>query len=400
MQDFGPNWVAVHLDSLAHNTMKVRELIGPAVQLLAVVKADGYGHGAVETAKTVLANGADRLGVFDLTEALILRKAGLNVPILVFCPPDPGQAEEVVRLGVDVTLNSLEVAREIGEYAYKSGVLVRTHIKVDTGFHRFGLHVADIPDFLSRLQDIRGLVIEGIYTHFAVHEKPAMRKQLSRFLQLVDRLETMGLKPPYVHAANSAGTVLLPESHLGMVRVGNLLYGWGPRHLLLKPAWQVMSTVKMVRRVRRGESVGYGSDFTARRDMTIAVLPLGFADGMMMYPSRPVSGVGDALRKSARVVLQGIRSLTGDARVRFGEHSAPLVGRVGMQHCAVDVSNLDVKAGDVASVECRVTAVPAHVPRVYYEHGRPVRVRVPDGYKTIELEQAEAGQKGPVWLQD
>ncbi|MEW6727115.1 MAG: alanine racemase [Bacillota bacterium] len=399
MLNFGPNWVAVRLDNLAHNTMKVRALIGPAVQLLAVVKADGYGHGAVETAKTVLASGADRLGVFDLVEASVLRKAGLNIPILVFCPPGPGQAEEVVHLGADVTLNSLDVAREIGEHAYKAGMLVRIHVKVDTGFHRFGLPAADVPDFLSRLQDVRGLVVEGLYTHFAAHEKSAMSKQLDRFLQLVDRLDNMGLKPPFIHAANSAGTVLLPDSHLGMVRVGNLLYGWGPGYLSLKPAWQVMSTVRMVRRVHRGESVGYGGDFTARRDMTVAVLPLGFADGMTMYPSRPVSGVGDALRKAARAALQGMRSLTaGDARVRFGEHPARLVGRVGMQHCVVDVSNLEVKPGDVASIECRVTAVPPHVPRVYYDRERPVRVRVPGEYKTVELEQVEASQKGPIWL--
>lgn len=375
----GPTWVEINLDNLAHNVREVRKMIGPRVSLLAVVKADAYGHGAVEVSRVVLAHGADRLGVFSLAEARELRAAGIKAPILVFATLLPEQVEDAAALGVAVSLADEETARALGAAGRRTGRAVPVHLEVDTGMRRGGVPPAAAPDMCARLAEIEGITLEGIYTHFAHPDARRNRRQLEQFTPVLAELTRRGLRPPIAHAANSAGVVGLPESYLDMVRVGNLLYGVGAHGsgLDVRRTWSLKARVVQVRRVARGEGVGYGSDFIANRDMTVGVLAIGLADGFMLDPVRPVTRPLDWFSRVVMAGLQGWRAMARGNGIWLGGRPARLVGRVGMQHCLVDVSDMGVRAGDVATVQCRWTAVSSRVPRVYIETGRPLKVALP-----------------------
>lgn len=375
----GPTWVEINLDNLAHNVREVRKMIGPRVRLLAVVKADAYGHGAVEVARVALAHGADRLGVFSLAEARELRAAGIKAPTMVFASPLLEQVDEAVALDVAVSVAGDDVARALGAAGRRAGRTVPVHLEVDTGMRRGGVPPAAAPDMCARLAEIEGITLEGIYTHFAHPDARRNRRQLEQFEPVLAELTRRGLRPPIAHAANSAGVVGLPESYLDMVRVGNLLYGVGAHGsgLDVRLTWSLKARVVQVRRVARGEGVGYGSDFIANRDMTVGVLAVGLADGFMLDPVRPVARPLDWLSRVVTAGLQGWRAMSRGNGVRLGGRPARLVGRVGMQHCLVDISGMDVQEGDVATVQCRWTAVSSRVPRVYIETGRPIKVALP-----------------------
>lgn len=382
----GPTWVEINLDHLAHNVREVRKMIGPRVRLLAVVKADGYGHGAVDVARVALAHGADRLGVFSLAEARELRAAGIKAPILAFATPLTEQVDEMVGLNVTVSIASVDLAGALAAAARRAGKVVTVHLEVDTGMRRGGVPPAAAPELVARIVGMDGLTLEGVYTHFAHSDARRNRRQLAQFMAVLDELVGRGLRPPLAHAANSSGVVGLPESYLDMVRVGNLLYGVGAHcsGLDVKPTWSLKARVVQIRRVARGEAVGYGSDFVAPHDMTVAVLAIGLADGFMLDPVRPVTRPREWL---SRVVATGLRSWRAMSRgngVYLGGSPALLVGRVGMQHCLVDVSNLPrISTDDVATIHCRWTAVSSRIPRVYIETGRAARVALPAERRVI-----------------
>lgn len=392
LQAVGPTWIEVDLDHIAWNVMAVRKMVGADTRILAVVKADGYGHGALEVAGMALACGADALGVFSIQEAAELRSAQITEPILMLGCPLPEQAQQVVELGLECTVHSALLAGVLGEAALRAGRTVKVHVEVDTGMNRFGAHPREVPEILRKIKGMPGVEVEGVYTHFVFADPRRNRRQLMRFLEVVKTLESEGLRPPVVHAANSEGCLLLPESRLDMVRVGNLIYGIAhiPHGVTAPPwefrnAWTLKSTVIQVRRVQRGESIGYGSEFIAPRDMTVAVLPIGLADGFMWDPVRPAGRIRDILSRMLSAGVHGWRSLSrGGVYLRGRE--VRLVGRVGMQHCVVDVSGIKgLKEGEVAVVRASRIAVSARLPRVYLEDGRPVRVSFPSERRAVSL---------------
>jgi alanine racemase len=392
LQSVGPTWIEINLDHIAWNVMAVRKMVGTDVKILAVVKADAYGHGALETAGMALACGADALGVFSVQEAEELRTAGITEPILMLGCPLPEQAETVVRLGLDCTVHSAPLAELLSNTALQAGRTLKVHLEVDTGMNRFGAHPRDVPDILRRTSSMRGIEVEGLYTHFVFSDPRKNRRQLSRFLELVDDLEKEGLRPPIIHAANSEGCLLLPESRLDLVRVGNLLYGIAhiPSGVASPPwefrnAWTLKSTVVQVRSVSKGEGIGYGSEFTAPRDMTVAVLPIGLADGFMWDPVRPAGKIRDVLTRMLSAGVHGWRSMSRGGVVLQGRE-VRLVGRVGMQHCVVDVSRISgIREGDLALVRASRIGVSSRVPRVYLEDGQPVRVSFPSERRAVAL---------------
>lgn len=366
-------WVEVDLDAIAHNLAAARGLVGDGVEVMAVVKANAYGHGAVEVARHALCSGATRLGVSSVAEADELRRAGIRAPILVFSPPLPAEMDRVVELGLTATVSSAETAGQL-ERAAACGRPVKVHVKVDSGLNRFGLPPQDAAGFLRALAGSPLLEVEGIYTQFP-HRNRRLQAQFRAFNGLLGRLQDEGLRPPIAHAANSTVLAEVPEAHLDMVRVGNLLYGFAPAsaRLDLRKTMYLRSSVVRVRRVKRGEPVGYEGDFVAPRDMTVAVLPIGFADGFMVDVVRPVSRWGDV---PARLALEGRRSLRALLRghgVTIRGRAVNLVGRVGMQHCCVDVTSLpDVEAGETATIATRYALTSPRLPRVYLRAGQPV----------------------------
>ncbi len=326
-----PTWVEVDLEAIAHNVQHIVEMVGPKVIVLAVLKADGYGHGAIRVARTVLNNGARYLGVASINEGAILRRAGITAPILVLGYTPTWQARELVLSGLSATVFNLDVARALSRAAADLNGRVPTHVKVDTGMGRLGLLPDEVLPFVLELQRLPNLVPEGIFTHFSVADSDPdyTRWQLNRFQQVLGMLAEAGVRPPLAHAANSAGVLTLPESHLDMVRPGIALYGLHPSPQVrcppdFRPALRFKTQVAQVKTLPPGSYVSYGNTYQTSGEQRIAVIPVGYADGFRRAP-----------RHWGEVLVRG--------------HRAPIVGRVSMDQTMIDVTAIPgVRQGDEA----------------------------------------------------
>ncbi|MEN9938142.1 MAG: hypothetical protein RLZZ387_4721, partial [Chloroflexota bacterium] len=323
-----PTWARIDLDAVAHNARRLREIAG--VPLIAVLKADAYGHGAVRVGRAALSAGAAMLAVATLGEARALREAGIAAPILVLGYTPPWQAREVALLGVACALFDMDTARALAEAGAALGRPVRAHVKVDTGMARLGLAPEEAAPFLRSLRGLGdGLVVEGLYTHFATADsadESFAREQLRRFRATLAEVEAAGLRPPIVHAANSAGLLRLPEARLDMVRPGIALYGLRPSAETplppdMRPALSFHSEVAQVRELPVDTPVSYGGAYRTPRPARIATVPVGYADGLRRSPPW------------REMLVRGAR--------------APVVGRITMDYAMLDVTDVPgVRRGD------------------------------------------------------
>ncbi|HEY6319457.1 MAG TPA: alanine racemase [Acidimicrobiia bacterium] len=329
MPDVRPTWGEVDLGAVRANTRRLASLADPAA-LLAVVKADGYGHGAVPVARAALEAGASWLGVALVEEGTALRAAGIEAPVLVLSEPPAGAAPVVVDAGLTPV-----VYTEPGIEALAKAVADRTadplpvHLKVDTGMHRVGCAPDEAADLVAAVTARPELRLEGICTHFAVADepdRPETRAQLDEFCRLVADLERAGTRPPLVHAANSAGLLQFPDARFDLVRVGIALYGVAPgptpSAVPLDPALSLRARVTYVKSLPAGARVSYGLRYALERPGTVATVPVGYADGV----PRNLGLLG------GEVLLHGRRY--------------PIAGAVTMDQLMVDVGEDDVEAGD------------------------------------------------------
>ncbi|MEO6893373.1 MAG: alanine racemase, partial [Ktedonobacteraceae bacterium] len=328
-----PTWVEIDLSAIANNARRIKELVGPRVRVLASLKADAYGHGALKVARTVLLNGVSMLGVATVSEAVPLREAGITAPILVFGYVPLWQMREAVRLDLTVTLYSLEAAHALSRAALALGRPVKAHVKIDTGMGRLGLRAEQIDEVLAFMRAVRllpGIEIEGIFTHFAMadmQEPLHAREQLARFQRVLHALETEQLRPPLIHAANSAALLSLPEARFDMVRPGIALYGLDPSAEVrlpqgFRPALAFKTQVAQVKTIPAGEGISYGCTYVTECPTRVAVLPVGYADGFRRAPAN-----------WGMVLIHG--------------QEAPILGRVCMDQCMIDVSHIpEVRMGD------------------------------------------------------
>ena len=328
-----PTWIEIDLSAIANNTRQVQALVGPRVRILASLKADAYGHGAVKVARTVLHNGASMVGVATVSEATPLREAGIQAPILVFGYVPLWQMREAVRLGLTITLYSLEAAAALSRAALALGQSVNVHVKIDTGMGRLGVRAEQIDEVVTLVREILalpGLRLEGIFTHFAMadtHDLTHAHMQLARFQAVLQTLETQGLRPPLVHAASSAPMLSVPEARFDMVRPGIALYGLEPSDEVRLPAGfraalSFKTQVAQVKVIPAGEGISYGCTYITEEPTRIAVLPVGYADGFRRGPANWGS-----------VLLHG--------------QEAPILGRVCMDQCMVNISHIpQTRVGD------------------------------------------------------
>ncbi len=325
------SWAEVNLDAIRHNLQALRKQLWKPTRIMAVVKADAYGHGVTHVAQHMLESGADYLAVSLLDEAIELRQLGIHAPILILSYTDPRRASEIVKYELTQTVYSTELLEALEQAGTYLGRLVRVHIKVDTGMSRLGLHPDQRGlDFVQAIARLAHIEVEGIFTHFASADEadPTFtRLQFSRFLDFCEQLQKRGVQIPLRHCCNSAATLRFPEMHLDMVRPGLLLYGHLPdccedfREAYL-PAMSLKSTVIMSKRIARGSSVSYGRIFTAEEERQILTIPIGYADG---YSRR--------MSERAEVLIRGQR--------------CPIVGRICMDSCMVDATEL---AGPVPEI--------------------------------------------------
>ena len=359
-------WIEVSRAALRHNFSAVQTLVGPSVQTIAVVKANAFGHGAGETARTFQEAGADFFAVTTPAEALELREAGITERILVFLPPLPDQIDALLTAGCDLTVADSSTVSAIAGAAGRLGLTASVQLKVDTGMGRLGVLPGEALAVASQIADAPMLRFAGIYTHFAralEKDDAASRKQFAVFEKVLMELESARINPGLRHCANSAALVRFPEMRLDAVRPGTILYGQYPsaavpRSLTLQETWRMSARIVSVRDLPAGSAVGYGGEFVTRRQTKIAVLSVGYADGFTTAP------------QSASKGLRGLRQLFKPAPVTVSVRGsrAIVIGRVAMQTCLVDVTDIPgVTAGDSVSIPARRLMASARLPRVFVE---------------------------------
>ncbi len=340
---FKRTWAEVNLDKIEHNFKIIKSRISDKTKLCCVIKADAYGHGALELAHLYESLGADFFAVSNLEEALELRIGGITLPILILGYTPEIYAKELSDNNISQAVVSVDYARKLSQSARQSGVEVKVHLKLDTGMSRIGIMCRNSGGDNAAAQAIEifkleGLIPEGIFTHFAVSdEKQEGREfteyQFSCFSDLIEALRENGIDTDKIicHCANSAAIMDYKNMHADMVRAGIILYGLAPSGKLkgqldLKPAMEIKSVVAHVKDIEEGTTVSYGRTFTADKKLRIATVPIGYADGYIRN-----------LAESAYMIVKGKK--------------AKVIGRICMDQCMIDVTDIeDVKVGDIVTV--------------------------------------------------
>lgn len=380
--DFRPCFAEVNLDNFRHNFKEVKRL-AQGKKTIGVIKADGYGHGAVELARILVEEGADYLAVAVITEALELRRNGYKTPILVLGFTPPTFAKEIVENDITQAVFSYELAEAISKEAQRQNKTAKLHVKIDTGMGRVGYLVGENAiSEIKRISELKNIHVEGIFSHFAAAdevEKSFALKQIERFNEILKELGQEGLEFEIKHLSNSAAIIDLPEAYFDAVRPGIMLYGCYPSdevmkdRLTLKPVMTLKANIVHVKEVEAETPISYGRKFYTERRSKIATLPLGYADGYT-------------------------RLLFGKTNVIVNGKLCPVVGRICMDQCMIDVTDAgDVKVGDeviimgesngisnnaddiariLGTINYEILCmVSKRVPRIYIENGKIVKVK-------------------------
>lgn len=377
-----PVWAEVNLDNIINNINEIKKNIN-SEEIIAVVKANAYGHGAIDVAPVLVENGADKLAVAMLSEALELRESGIKVPILILGYTDVSFAEMLINNDIEQTVYSLDYAKELSKKAEALGKVAKIHIAVDTGMGRIGFlpnekSVEEVVE-ISKLSNLR---ITGVFTHFSnadEEDKSYAHNQIKKFNSFINEIEKREVNLGVKHISNSASIIDIEDAHYNAIRPGIILYGYYPSDyinkdkLKLMPALSLKCQVIHVKELPKGEYIGYGRKFMTERDSVIATLPIGYADGY-------------------------IRGLYGKAQVIINGKLAPVVGKICMDQCMVDVTDIgpvnigdevillgedngiNNNADDMAQMLDTINyeilcMIGRRVPRIYIKDGEMVNVR-------------------------
>jgi alanine racemase len=327
-----PSWLEVDLDAVESNVRWLRRTVGPATQVAAVVKAQAYGLGAEEIARAAIRGGASRLAVARVQEGAALRRAGIDVPILILSSLVASEVGSCCHHGLTATVADPATLQLLDRTAEGIGCALPVHLKVDTGLTRYGARLDAAFDLAEQLLQARSLVAEGLYTHFAASDEADLAftyEQMARFNRVRARLTDMGLRFNAVHAANSAGAIRVPEARFDLVRAGITVSGYAPSTDVpvegLRPAARLQAVLARTYALEPGATIGYGRTYTVTRPMRAGLVPLGYADGI----PRVLSNRGEMLVCGQRV---------------------PMIGRVSMDQCVVDITHVpDAREGQIVT---------------------------------------------------
>ncbi len=365
-----PTFAEIDIAAIRQNVKSVVEKVAPA-QVMAVVKANGYGHGHVEVAKTAIEGGATSLGVATIEEGVALRKAGIAAPILVFGCFFSDHANRLVQHDLELSVFELNQAEALCRAAVSAKKLLNIHIKVDTGMGRAGIDWRQAVDFAMKISGFVNLNIKGLYTHFACADsknKDFTLQQIQRFQEVVDGLAAAGLNVPLKHTANSGAILDVPASFFDMVRLGVSMYGCYPssetsESILLKPAMTLKSRIMALKNIEAGGSIGYNRTFKAKSNTKVAQIPIGYADGY----NRKLSNRGVVLIRGKRYPVVGTVSMD-QIMVEIGEKSQIEIGdEVVLMGCqeGEEVSVYEIsRLLETIPYEV-ITSISERVPRVY-----------------------------------
>ena len=340
-------WVEINLAALSHNIQELKQILAPQTQLMAVVKADAYGHGATMVASTVLESGATGLCVATIEEGIQLREAGINAPILLLGATNtPEQVRAIVSWNLQPTICTPQQALIFSETLGNINTTLSVHLKIDTGMSRLGMPWQEATQFVQLVQGLSHLQIKSVYSHLATADSTdltIMKLQQQRFNEAIIQLNTAGIKPPCLHLANSAATLTNPTLHYDLVRVGLALYGLYPApHLQnaihLKPVMQVKARVTQVKTISPGTGVSYGYRFIAEQSMSIAVVGIGYADGIPRLLSNKMTVLirGKKVRQIGSITMDQIMlDVSEIPDLRIGE-IVTLIGNDGEAYISPD----------------------------------------------------------------
>lgn len=373
IESYRETWVEISLDHLTDNIKAFKRILSPETALMAVVKADGYGHGAIETAKVAIEAGATYLAVAFLDEAISLRKAGFSTPILVlgYTSLDTEAIEMAIDYGITLTIYSKEAVESIQKLAIQKKKVCRIHLKIDSGMNRIGVRTAE--EALQIIAAITSdyLVLEGIFTHFSdadAIESTFVHDQFNHFMKIVSSIQKKGHTIPIKHCCNTAATIAFPKMNLDMVRIGIGIYGLYPEEHLrtkicLKPVMTFKTKPILIKEVTAGQTISYGRTYTTTKNSMIATIPVGYADGLS-------------------------RTLSNRGHITVNGHKAPIVGRVCMDQTMVDLTEIDpvyfneeiVLFGDPLNGAISIGEVADQMGTIHYEVACLIGKRVPRIY--------------------
>ena len=366
-------WAEIDLAAIAHNVRELKRVAAPGTQFMAIVKADAYGHGAVETARTAMDNGAVMLAVSRVSEGIVLREAGIGCPVLVLGYVAPGEIALSLQNDLTHTVFNMAQAEILSDIAMQTGIKAKVHVKIETGMGRLGFEAGkNVVNEVVAVNGLEHLELEGVFTHFAMSDtsdKDYTRQQLARFQDVLHELYRIGLEIPLKHAANSAAIIDMPDTHLNIVRAGIAMYGLYPSEdvdksrVALRPAMSFKTQVGHIKRVPAGYRVSYGCTYVTKEPTLIATIPVGYADGYSRL-----------LSSRSEVLIHGQR--------------AAVVGRVCMDQCMIDIGHIQdpvvgdevVLWGGQGEAKLPVEEVAAKMGTINYELVCMVNVRVPRVY--------------------
>lgn len=371
-------YIKIDLDAICANAREIRSHLKDGCQLMAVVKADAYGLGAVSVADAIQ-DDVDAFAVTYLHEGIELRQAGINKPILVFMPVRVNNAALLRQYQLTATIDSIESMEAL---AVNGDGQIPCQIKVNTGMNRFGCSPETAAALGAAVTKSSSLQLTGIYSHLAeAADKNSAERQITVFSHVIDAFKEMDIDYGTAHIANSIAVLTIEKASFDMVRVGTLLYGQSPVQLpndwhLANP-WLVDCKISAIRKVKKGELIGYGGDSKADRDLTLAMLPIGYADGFAVETDAR-SGTAAVFKKAARNIAGQLTNKPAHYALFEGKRMA-VVGRVAMQTCAVDITGYSLNVGDIIEIAMRRTTSDARLPRVYYRGGQICAIRNIDG---------------------
>lgn len=315
-------WAEINVRNFIYNLQSVKKLLRLDTKIMAIVKANAYGHGAVPLAKAAIENGASHLGVVCLYEARQLRESGITAPILILNYIDSDSLEACVDLNLTLNIMDESLLSKLNEISKKKNKITPIHVKIDSGMHRLGLLPEEAIPYLSTIQNYKYIKLEGVFTHFATSDEKTLdfaNVQLQAFTKFLASLKKHHIHVPIIHAANSAAAMRIPESHFDLVRPGNILYGMAPSGdfqspFVPRPVMSLKTNIVQIRTIEEGETVGYGRTFMASSPTRVAAIPVGYADGFRRSPNW------------GSVLIRG--------------QFAPLLGRVSMDQSSIDITQV------------------------------------------------------------
>ncbi len=374
-------WAEIDTDALAYNFNQIKKITKPSTKIMAVVKADAYGHGVVEATNVLIENGVDYLAVACSDEGVQLRDHNIDVPILILGASQNEDCDTLITHSLTATVFSYDLAKVLSERATELGKIAKIHIKLDTGMSRIGfvagVNDEELSDTIIKISKLPNIEVEGIFSHFSTSDEPDSsytQLQFNRFITVCNILEEKGLNIPIKHIANSAAIIQYPQMHLNMVRAGIILYGLYPskdvnkEKINLKPVMTVKSQITMIKTISDKRGVSYGKTYITNQPTKIATVPIGYADGYT-------------------------RLLSNKSKMAAKNQPVPVIGKICMDQCMIDVTNVNtINTGDevvifgadivtadeladiIGTINYEVVCmISKRIPRIYLKDGKVVK---------------------------